>query len=317
MLVTSSLDKIVKPNVIALGNFDGIHLGHKQVLKPLFNLNSFIPLLDNQSIYSTVVTFNPHPREFFTGEKKHLLTPLQEKVSLLEELGVNQLLLLPFDRKLACLTPQKFVEEILINKIEAKLISVGEDFRFGNQRKGNADTLKEIASLKKVKVNILKEEKLLTENQQNIRISSSYIRHCLQNGKVEIANKMLGYKYCLTGEVVEGKKLGRTIGFPTANIKVSPNKFLPKKGVYVVKVSMENKPEIKLKGVMNIGCRPTVSGEKITVEVHLLNWSGNLYTQILKVQIEKFLRPEKKFSSLEDLKKQISIDCKLAKSYQF
>jgi riboflavin kinase/FMN adenylyltransferase len=316
LLVTSSLEEILKPNVIALGNFDGIHQGHQQVLKSTFNQDFLDSISSNIAIYSTVVTFTPHPREFFTGKKKQLLTPLNEKVKLLERLGINQLLLLPFDRELASLTPQKFTENILIDKIDACLISVGQDFRFGHQRKGNAQDLKQIASSKGVKVIVTEEQTLNLKNQQNIRISSSHIRFCLEKGDVETANEMLGYKYSLTGKVIEGKKLGRTLGFPTANLELPQDKFLPRQGVYAVKVYQEHNPNISLKGVMNIGCRPTIGINQTTnqpsVEVHLLNWSGDLYNQILTVEVEKFLRPEQKFSSLEALKQQISNDCVLA-----
>jgi len=312
LLVTSSLEEILKPNVIALGNFDGIHQGHQQVLKSTFNQDFLDSISSNTPIYSTVVTFTPHPREFFTGEKKQLLTPLNEKVKLLEKLGINQLLLLPFDRELASLTPQKFTENILIDRIDACLISVGKDFRFGHQRKGNAQDLKQIASSKGIKVIISQEQTLTLKNQQNIRISSSYIRICLEKGDVETANQMLGYKYSLTGKVIEGQKLGRAIGFPTANLQLPTDKFLPRFGVYAVKVYKEHNPNMTLKGVMNIGCRPTVAGKQTTVEVHLLNWSGDLYNQVLTLELERFLRPEQKFSSLDALKQQISNDCVLA-----
>lgn len=312
MLVTSSLEQISKPNLIALGNFDGIHKGHQQVVKTILDQDFLSSISLNKSISSTVVTFTPHPREFFTGQKKQLLTPLKEKVYLLEKLGINQLLLLPFDRELASLTPQEFVENILINKIQACLISVGEDFRFGHQRKGNANDLQKIGLSKGIKVMITKEQKLTLNNEQNIRISSSYIRNCLEEGNMKTAHEMLGYKYFLQGKVIEGKKLGRTIGFPTANIELPPNKLLPKKGVYAVIAYLEKQPNIAIKGVMNIGYKPTVSGQEITAEVHLLNWSGNLYNQLLRVELESFLRSEQKFSSLEALKRQITMDCLLA-----
>lgn len=312
LLVTSSLEQILKPNIIALGNFDGIHKGHQQVLKSIFNQDFLNSISGNSSINSTVVTFTPHPREFFTGEKKQLLTPLNEKVRLLEKLGINQLLLLPFDRELATLSPQEFVENVLIAQINARLISVGEDFRFGHQRTGNAQDLKQIASSKGVKVIITEEQTSTFPNQEHIRISSSYIRRCLEKGEIETANEMLGYKYTLIGKVIEGDKLGRKIGFPTANLQLPPDKLLPRQGVYAVKVYLPSNPERKLKGVMNIGCRPTVKGKQTTTEVHLLDWSGDLYNLLLTVELEKFLRPEKKFSSLDALKEQITADCALA-----
>lgn len=312
LLVTSSCEQLLHPNAIALGNFDGIHQGHQQVLQSIFEPNSLISNSLTNKIYPTIVTFNPHPKEFFTGQKIKLLTPLNEKVILLEKLGLAQLLLLPFDSNIASLTPQEFVEEILIKKIKPCLISVGEDFRFGHQRKGNAEDLKEIASSQGIKVVITTEKTLNIGEQKSPRISSSHIRQALSKGNIEVANKMLGRKYSLTGKIIEGQKLGRTIGFPTANLAISAEKFLPKKGVYAVQVYLENEREIKLKGVMNIGCRPTVDGNNISTEVHLLNWTGNLYNKVLTVELEKFLRPEEKFTSLDALKTQITKDCEVA-----
>ena len=309
MLVTSSLKEIFKPNAIALGNFDGIHRGHQQVLQPILNPHCLPPTVSEDTIYPTVVTFNPHPKEFFTGEKRQSLTPLGEKIKLLENLGVEQLILLPFDRELASLTPQEFVEKILINRTLARLISVGEDFRFGYKRQGNAADLQVIAAPRGVKVVITPEKSLKTKENQDIRISSSYIRQALKEGDLDTANQMLGRKYSITGEVVGGEKLGRKIGFPTANLALSPEKFLPRGGVYAVGVYLEGKEAIKLPGVMNIGCRPTVAGNNITVEIYVLDWSGDLYNQIITVTLERFLRPEQKFSSLDELKSQIAADC--------
>jgi riboflavin kinase / FMN adenylyltransferase len=298
--ISPSNDKIKYPCAVALGNFDGIHKGHQQVIKSIFNYENLTPSL---------VTFIPHPEEFFTGTKKQLLTPIPEKCQILENLGVKQLILLPFDRELANLSAEKFVEEILIKQIKASFISVGEDFCFGYQRQGNAEYLKSLANKDKVKVSITKEQNL-TIKKESIRISSSYIRQYLSNGKPELATKMLGREYQIIGKVIEGGKLGRKIGFPTANLMIPPEKFLPKNGVYGVKVDVKNNNLLSnLSGIMNIGTRPTINGKNVSVEIHLLNWEGDLYDQILTVKLVNFLRPEQKFSSLDDLKKQIKLDC--------
>ena len=310
MLVTSSFDSIVTPNAIALGNFDGIHRGHQQVLKPIFNPDCWRDVVSQNSVYATVVTFNPHPKEFFTGKKRQLLTPLNEKILLLDHLGVQQLILLPFSRELASLSPQQFVEDILIKRLGACLISVGEDFRFGHQRQGNAEDLEAIAEKKGVTTIIAREETLEIAGEGDIRISSSYIREKLRQGDLENARKMLGRNYCLTGKVIEGQKLGRIIGFPTANLDIGAEKFLPKPGVYAVTVSCQGKGEINLKGVMNLGCRPTVSGSSNTsVEVHILDWSGDLYNEVLTLELAHYLRAEAKFPSLDQLQQQIRVDC--------
>jgi riboflavin kinase/FMN adenylyltransferase len=294
LIIRSSREKIATPCAIALGNFDGIHLGHQQVLQPI--------LKGGAGVYSTVVTFNPHPREFFSGEKKQLLTPLEEKVEILEGMGLKQLVSLPFDTGLAQLTPEQFVENILVKRLEAKTISVGEDFRFGCQRSGNAGYLKTLGETYSIDVTITR----LKKEQGMTRISSSLIRQALGEGNLSHARAMLGRPYVLIGKVVPGRQLGRKIGFPTANLQLPADKLLPRLGVYMVWVEYGGE---KIKGVMNIGYRPTVEGEGISVEVHLLDWCGDLYDRTLRVSLEGFLRPEKKFASIDDLIAQIGNDC--------
>lgn len=301
IVVHSSLENIIKPNAIALGNFDGIHKGHKTVIKPILEQHN------NCQVCPTLVTFSPHPQEFFSGKKKQLLTPLEEKQELLAQLGIKQLILLPFDGELASLSALHFVQEILVKKINAKYISVGEDFRFGYRRQGNADDLEQLASKNNIKVNITKEAKINFQGNL-IRISSSAIREGLKTGNLELVKAMLGRNYSLLGKVVEGDKIGRTIGFPTANIEINSRKFLPKKGVYAVTVEVDKKI---ITGVMNRGERPTVSGLKTTNEIHLLNWSENLYNKTIKVNLIQYLRSEQKFNSLDELKQQINLDCQL------
>lgn len=298
-IVTSLNSEILKPNAIALGNFDGIHLGHQCVFEPILSSNL-------TSLHSTVVTFCPHPQEFFSGQKRKLLTPLPEKVKILEQLGIEQLVLIPFNQELASLSPQQFVEKILIDLLAAQRISVGQDFRFGYKRSGTAKDLKAHAEKFGTKVLIASLKTCLDD-----RISSSRIRQALADGDMKQAFQMLGRSYSLMGTVIEGQQIGRTIGFPTANLLLPPEKLLPRFGVYCVKVSLED--GITLPGVMNIGCRPTVDGENPTIEVHLLDWKGDLYGQTLTVSLEEFLRPEQKFSSLEALKSQIAKDCDQAK----
>ena len=302
MLVASSVDQIKTPTAIALGNFDGIHQGHQTVLQPIIDF----PQPSRQPrIYPSVVSFTPHPREFFTGGKLQLLTPIAEKGQILSELGIEQLILLPFDRHLASLSPQEFVE-LLVVQLKTKEISVGSDFCFGYQRKGTAEDLKNIAHSFGIKVHINSLHKYC-DRDRSVRVSSSLIRQALSEGNISLANTMLGRSYSLIGTVVTGQQLGRTIGFPTANLEVGVEKFLPNYGVYSVDVFFQ---QTKVKGVMNIGCRPTVAGEAPTIEVHLLDWTGDLYGQTLKVDLIKFIRPEQKFASVEALKQQITQDCR-------
>lgn len=321
MRVTSSLTDILTPTAAALGNFDGIHLGHRQVIEPVLAQPlpppDRLPEYTQTPPYSTVVTFNPHPQEFFSGQPRCLLTPLDEKVQLLREMGVQQLVLLPFDRELASLSPERFVEDILLHQLHIQRVSVGADFCFGRRRSGTATDLKAIAATYGVEVTIAP-----LKNLQAQRISSSSIRQALQQGDLPLANCLLGRAYCLIGQVTQGQQLGRTLGFPTANLQLPPEKFLPATGVYAVRVhlcqtsdSSDITAPLELLGVMNIGSRPTVSGTHVTVEVHLLDWTGDLYGRTLTVSLEKFIRPEQKFPSLEALKAQIQEDCEAARRH--
>lgn len=330
--VTSSLETVLTPTAVALGNFDGIHRGHHRVIQSIFrgrldNLVSDqacsgdnveapkkqepLPGLPRQvdvGSYATVVTFNPHPQEFFTGQPRALLTPLPEKAGLLKSHGIEQLVLLPFDRELASLSPEAFVKKILVQQLQAEQVSVGFDFCFGYQRSGTAADLEAIATAHGIQVTVVSPHTCGGE-----RISSSAIRQALQQGNLQRANQLLGRPYTLIGKVVQGQQLGQTIGFPTANLAVPTEKFLPCQGVYAVRVQGSGlDPQI---GVMNLGHRPTVNGLNQTIEVHLLNWSGNLYGQTLTVDLEHFLRSEQKFNSLEELKAQIGADCAAARSY--
>ncbi len=367
MWVTHSTSKALIPTVVALGNFDGLHQGHRRVIQPVldfvrsqesggascvggspdlsrlaFRSQEDFSLLTPYP-YSTVVTFNPHPQEFFSGQPRALLTPLPEKVQQLMSWGIKQLVLLPFDRELAALSPPNFVEKILVQQLHVQMISVGEDFRFGKQRSGTAADLQAIAAKFGIPVNIVPIFTGEGETSTGVvpeRISSSSIRQALAEGNIRRAKVLLDRPYTLVGPVIEGQRLGRTIGFPTANIQLPPNKFLPRQGVYAVRVFVEGEgqggqyrsgeaggenilatcqqPSVTHSplsiGVMNIGYRPTVNGTDQSVEVHLLDWSGDLYGKTLAVKLEEFLRPEQKFASLEDLKAQIADDCAAARA---
>jgi riboflavin kinase/FMN adenylyltransferase len=296
--VTSSLQTVLTPTAIALGNFDGVHRGHQRVIQPV--------LVGPNQQFATVVTFHPHPQEFFSGRPRSLLTPLEEKVMQLKGLGVDQLVLLPFDRELADLNPSEFVNTLLVRSLQAKHICIGEDFRFGRHRAGTAKDLRAIAQTHGIEVEIIP-----LQTQDGERISSSGIRAALQVGQVDEANRLLGRAYSLVGTVVKGRQLGRKLGFPTANLHLPTEKFLPQLGVYYVQVEAET---LRCTGLMNLGLRPTVDAEaNPTVEVHLLDWAGDLYDQVLTVKLIAFLRPERQFPSLEALKEQILADCQAAR----
>jgi riboflavin kinase / FMN adenylyltransferase len=299
--IDSSLANISTPTAIALGNFDGIHRGHLEVIRPVLDW-------DSADVYKTVVTFDPHPQQYFTGQQRQLLTPHPERAIILEQLGIQQLILLPFDRELVKLSPQEFVDRILVRQLQAKFISVGEDFRFGNQRAGNATDLVTLTAKIGIPTRIAP-----LEMDGESRISSSRIRAALLAADLTLAKELLGRYYSIVGTVVNGQEIGRSIGFPTANLKYPAEKFLPRQGVYCVRVDT---PAAKqLPGVMNIGKRPTVDGVNTTVEVHLLDWDGNLYGQQLTVYLHHFLRSEQKFPSLAALTTQIQADCDTARIF--
>jgi len=313
--IARSTASVRTPTAIALGNFDGLHRGHQQVLHPITSARAAPdsccePQPGASRPYATVVSFEPHPQAFFTGRRIPLLTPLAEQVAMLEQLGIEQLVLLPFDAELAALSPQQFVEQILLAQLQATQIGVGENFRFGRNRSGTATQLQAIAERAGVTVSIASLAATGSE-----RISSSRIRRALAAGELEQAHRLLGYPYRLTGPVVAGEQRGRSIGFPTANLAVPADKVLPRYGVYYVRLSGADLPEDAPRdGVMNVGERPTVSGTAPTVEVHLLEWRGELYGRTLTAELAAFLRPERSFDSLEALKAQIAADCEAAKS---
>jgi riboflavin kinase / FMN adenylyltransferase len=299
--IDSSLANILTPTAIALGNFDGIHRGHLEVIKPVL-------AWDNSDVYKTVVTFDPHPQQYFTGQQRQLLTPHQEREIILAELGIQQLILLPFDRDLVKLSPQEFVDRMLVQKLQAKFISVGEDFRFGNQRAGNATDLVTLTADVGIPTRIAP-----LELDGGSRISSSRIRTALLAADLTLTQELLGRYYSIVGTVINGQEIGRSIGFPTANLNYPAEKFLPRQGVYCVRV--DTPAASQLPGVMNIGKRPTVDGVNTTVEVHLLDWDGNLYEQQLTVYLHHFIRSEQKFPSLAALTGQIQADCDTARIF--
>jgi riboflavin kinase / FMN adenylyltransferase len=323
--VITSLETCLQPTQVALGNFDGVHLGHRAVIESLSiaamrstlaTSAGSISMGERDSavqiaaphLYTTVVSFDPHPQAFFSGQPRSLLTVLEEKVQVLGSLGIEQLVLLPFDTALSALTPDAFVEQILVQQLKAQSISVGFNFCFGYQRSGTAEDLKAIAAQYGIPVSIIAPQTLDGE-----QVSSSEIRQALEIGDVVRAKRLLGRPYTFTGTVVQGQQVGRTLGFPTANLSVSSEKFIPRRGVYRVSVEGTDLAQPQL-GVMNIGCRPTVEGESETIEVHLLDWSQDLYGHTLTVHLEQFLRPEQKFESLDALKAQIRQDCATARA---
>jgi riboflavin kinase / FMN adenylyltransferase len=285
--------------VVTIGIFDGVHRGHVEIL------NRVKALAASYGGESVVITLWPHPRFVLQPENNdlRLLASLDEKIGLIEKHSIDNLIILPFDTRLANITYDRFVSDFIVGGIGARHIVVGFNHHFGKDRKGTFDNLQKSA----------REHGILAERLDqviihNMRVSSSGIRHMIEEGRITAANEALGYPYFINGTVVEGLKLGRTIGYPTANIQVTePRKMLPRNGVYAVLVRVNH---AVYKGMLNIGIRPTVTMPKHerTIEVHLFDYEGNLYDQPIKVAFLEWLRCERKFDSLQELKEQIHID---------
>ena len=291
----------INSSAAAIGNFDGVHLGHVHVLKQAkqYSRKLHLPL--------TILTFEPHPREYFSKEKEFF--KLQNSVSKsksLKEYDVDCLVQLKFDHLLSELSPEEFIKEILCDNLSIKHVFVGKDFKFGKNRQGSIETMKKIGNNYKLSVSDIE-----IKSKSGLAISSTKIREYLKAGEIETANKLLGRPYTISDLVIAGDKRGRKINFPTANIRLN-DLIRPAFGVYAVKVF-----GIGIKsynGIANIGNRPTVNDRGELLEVNIFNFDGNLYGKEISVSLLKFIREEKKFDSIESLKEQIIKDVYIAKN---
>ncbi len=287
---------------VAVGNFDGIHLGHQQILSTLRERARAL------GVEPAVYTFRPHPRKVLTPHSyPALISSYREKFELLERAGIKLVVEEPFTLEFSKLSAEFFAEEILINSLGAKGIFVGEDFRFGRAAEGDTAFLERVASRRGVEFRAVPLLKF-----GDIPISSSVIRNYLKEGKLELANRLLGRYFSFEGVVAEGDGRGRKLGFPTANLVSEDGQIVPKKGVYAGITEVGGKIYT---AVVNIGTRPTFyDGNSPTlVEAHLLNFDGDLYSKTLRVYFIEYLREERRFSSLAELKSQISKDCNRAR----
>ena len=290
-----------KDSIILVGNFDGIHLGHQK----LFSLAK--KFKKKYSLKVGVLTFEPMPKIFFNKDLKNFrISNLNQKIDNLKSLNVDFIIKKKFDKKFSKTKSMIFIKEILGKKLKPKFVFVSNNFRFGNKREGNVKQLIKFENLCGYKV--VKPEPLVIN--KNIA-SSSLIRNYLQKGDLKKANKMLNRNWSIHGKVQKGKQLGKKIGFPTANIDIK-DYVLACPGVYAVRVK-KIQGNGYLKGIANLGYRPTFNGKKILLEVHLFNFSRNLYNKYLTVEFKKFIRKEKKFKNINQLKKQIKIDLIKAK----
>lgn len=284
--------------VITIGSFDGVHKGHVQVIEALKRVAL---RLKGETV---IISFEPHPREVLYPMEKRLgiLTTLEEKTAILENDGIGHLIVLPFTRSLAELEYADFVRNILIDKIGLKGLVVGYDHRFGKNREGTFEKLKDLAEKYRF---YLEQEEVYEENQ--INISSTKIRNALQVGDIDRVNEFLGYPYTLTGKVVAGDKIGRLMGFPTANIQLKDDrKLLPASGVYAVKVKVG---DARYRGMLNIGIRPTVSSSgKMRIEVNIFDFDREIYGEEIQIALMSRIRGERKFDNIEELRHQLTLD---------
>jgi len=290
-----------KGSIILIGNFDGLHLGHQKLFRLANNYKR------KYSLNIGVLTFEPMPKMYFDKSIKNFrISNQNQKINLLKNFNVDFVIIKKFNKRFSKIKSNDFIKNILKKKLNAKFIFVSNNFRFGNKREGDVNQL--IKYEKKFNYKIVNPKPLLIKKKI---ISSSLIRNYLQTGKLEMSNKLLNRKWSIEGKVQKGKQLGKKIGFPTANIDIK-NYVLACPGVYAVRAKI-NKRSRFIKGIANLGYRPTFNGKKILLEVHLFNFSGNLYDKDLLVEFIKFIRKEKKFKKVEQLKKQIKNDLSVAK----
>jgi len=285
-----------QPAVITIGTFDGVHIGHRKILERVINDAK------KTERVATVLTFFPHPRMVLqkdTGLK--LLNTIDEKIKILEGLGLDYLIIQPFTKDFSRLSATEFVRDILVNSLHTKKVIIGYDHRFGRNRNANISDLVAFGSTLDFEV-----EEIPAQEIEEVSVSSTKIRLALQNGDMKTANKYLGYAYMLSGMVVRGKGLGKNLDFPTANLHIEESyKLIPKNGVYVIKSTLGEKT---VYGMMNIGFNPTVDGEDRSIEVHFFDYNQDLYDQHIQVDIMEWIRDEHKFDSIQDLRTQLIKD---------
>ena len=291
-----AIPTLVNP-VVTSGTFDGVHLGHTSILE---RLKTIAKNIDGTSV---VITFWPHPRFILSKDTKDLkiLSSIDEKITLLENAGIDHLIIIPFTLEFSNLSSKEFIQTILIDKLHTKKLVIGYDHRFGKNREGSFEYLSE--HQKELGFEI---EEIPKKDLENIGISSTIIRQHLTEGRVDQAITYLGHPYSITGKVIEGKQNGRKIGFPTANIHVAENhKLIPTDGVYAVSVTSKNRT---YDGMLNIGFRPTVSGNNRSIEVNIFNFNETINNEFITVHLIQFVRKEKKFKDLQQLQEQLQKD---------
>lgn len=295
----NQLPHFINP-VLTIGTFDGVHSGHLAILN---ELKQQAKVLSGETI---VITFHPHPRRILNNaDAPALLTSLEERIERFHSLAIDHLVIVPFDPAFSELKAEDYIEQFIVAHFHPKLIIIGNDHRFGKSRSGDLSLLSKMGTTFGYLVMEIPEQVLNAS-----RVSSTNIRHALLNGDIKLANQLLTYPYQLTGKVVVGDKLGRTLGFPTANLAIKDSdKLIPASGVYAVAVQLKKDEKTRnFKGMMNIGYRPTVNGKERRIEVHIFSFDEDIYNETLIVSLIAYTRKEMKFAGLDALKEQLHKD---------
>ena len=300
---SKEMNTIINPSVVTIGTFDGVHIGHQKIIDRL------IDVAKKNHLESAILTFFPHPRMVLQKEVGiKLINTIEERKKIIKSKGVDHLVVYPFTKEFSRLTAREYVEQILVKKLNAKKIIIGYDHRFGRNRNANIQDLKELGKTFGFTV-----EEISKQDIEDVAVSSTKIRKAIEEGNIEKANTFLGNPFSLNGKVIKGKSLGKTLGFPTANLEIKEDyKIIPKSGVYIVKAHLDNKWVF---GMMNIGTNPTVGGDKQTIETYFLDFSQDLYGQELSIQILKRIRDEIKFGDVDQLIEAMNNDLDYTKSY--
>ena len=288
----------LKDTIVTIGTFDGVHLGHQKILKKL------VELKNKNGGETLLFTFDPHPRKVLFPDQRDLklITTTQEKCELLKQFGIDNVLVFPFTIEFSKMSAEDYISNIISETLKTKTLVIGYDHRFGSNREGNIETLKQVSGNYNFDLIEIPAQEI---NQLNI--SSTRIRKAIEEGEIEVANSFLGYSFFMSGIVIKGKQLGRTIGYPTANIELLDlDKIKPKTGVYAVNIVID---QIKFKGMLNVGYNPTTDSDRIQkIEVNIFDFDKDIYGKIIKIEFIKHLRNEVKFANLDELKEQLAKD---------
>ncbi len=300
---SASAYKNDRQSIVTIGTFDGVHLGHKAILKRLVETSK------KENLDSVVLTFFPHPRMVLQQNSEiKLINTIEERTQLLEKTGLDHLVIHPFTHAFSRLTALEYVRDILVNSLKAKKIIIGYDHRFGRNRNADINDLKDFGKTYGFEV-----EEISVKEIDDVAISSTKIRKALEAGDIETANSYLGYNFMISGEIVKGKAIGRTINYPTANLNLKENyKLIPKNGVYVIQSLIDGE---KTFGITSIGTNPTVGGTEKTIETHFLDFKDNLYGKEITIEFLKYIRDEHTFDSIEILRHEIIKDENFAKQF--